>query len=40
MPTARITERAVDAAGEPDREVFLWDDELRGFGLRVTAKAA
>lgn len=32
---ARITKRSVDAAAPTDREFFLWDDELKGFGLRV-----
>ena len=40
MPTARITKTVVDglAAGGKDR--FVWDDELRGFGLRVTGSGA
>src|SRR5690606_21316433 len=33
VPTMRLTKRAVDAA---KTEGFLWDGELRGFGLRVT----
>src|SRR5262249_30028645 len=31
----RITKRTVDAAQPKDREYFLWDGELLGFGLRV-----
>src|SRR5262249_60628387 len=31
----RITKRAVDAAKLKEREYFLWDGELFGFGLRV-----
>jgi integrase len=31
----RITKRAVDAAKPKEREYFLWDGELIGFGLRV-----
>ena len=31
----KITKRAVDAAIPNDKEFFLWDDELKGFGLRV-----
>lgn len=40
MPSARITKRAVDALGPGAREVFLWDDELKGFGLRVTLQGS
>jgi integrase len=33
---AKITKRVVDALQpEPDRDVFAWDTELRGFGIRV-----
>ncbi len=32
----RLTKRAVDAANAGDRTAIVWDDELRGFGLRVT----
>jgi integrase len=33
---SRLTKRAVDSAKPDDqRDVFLWDSELRGFGLRV-----
>ena len=31
----KITKRAVDAAIPTDKEFFLWDDELKGFGLRI-----
>jgi len=32
----RLTKRVVDAAKpNPDRDVTLWDESLRGFGLRV-----
>ena len=33
--TARLTKRAVDAAKQGPRDLFLWDSELIGFGLRV-----
>jgi integrase len=36
MPTARITKQAVDALQTSLKEMFLWDDQLRGFGLRST----
>ena len=33
---AKIMKRTVDALRpEPDRDVFAWDSELRGFGIRV-----
>lgn len=32
---AKITKRSVDAAAAGEREFFIWDEELRGFGLRV-----
>lgn len=31
----RLTKRVVDAARPGDKDLFVWDDELRGFGLRV-----
>jgi len=31
----KITKRSVDAAAPTEKEFFLWDDELKGFGLRV-----
>jgi integrase len=35
---ARLTKRTVDATEVPaSGETFLWDDDLRGFGLRVYA---
>jgi integrase len=38
----RLTKRRADAAkpdpDHPDREVLLWDGDLKGFGLRVTPK--
>jgi Arm DNA-binding domain len=33
---AKIMKRTVDTLQpEPDRDVFAWDSELRGFGVRV-----
>lgn len=40
MPTARITKQVVDALQTPPKEVFVWDDQLRGFGLRSTPNGA
>lgn len=34
--TARISKQTVDAARPSDTDVYLWDDELSGFGLKVT----
>lgn len=33
----RLTKRVVDAADVRDKDYFIWDDELPGFGLRVFA---
>ena len=34
---SKLTKRAVDALTAPDQgQTFLWDGELRGFGVRVT----
>jgi integrase len=32
---AKLTKRIVDAAGVREKDYFLWDDELPGFGLRI-----
>ena len=32
---AKITKRTVDALEPRDREHVLWDDEIKGFGVRV-----
>jgi integrase len=32
---AKITKRVVDAARPSNKETLIWDDEMRGFGLRV-----
>ena len=36
MPIQRITKRVVDAAQPGDTDLFLWDADLAGFGLKVT----
>lgn len=40
MPTDRITKQSVDALVGAPKETFLWDDQLRGFGLRATPNGA
>jgi len=40
VASSRITKRAVDDARAGPRDAFLWDDEVRGFGLRVTTAGA
>jgi integrase len=32
-----LTKRTIDATQPGPKDVFLWDDEVRGFGLKVTA---
>lgn len=36
MATGQITKRSVDSLLPGDKAVYLWDTELRGFGLKVT----
>lgn len=36
MPIQRITKRVVDATQLGNHDVFLWDADLAGFGLKVT----
>jgi len=36
LATGKLTKRAVDALNPADRDQFLWDEELRGFGPKVT----
>lgn len=36
----KLTKRAVDAAKVAEGELFLWDDELPGFGLRAKASGS
>lgn len=31
----KITKRVVDAATPQDKEFFIWDDQLKGFGIRI-----
>lgn len=36
MATGKITKRSVDALQAGARDSFLWDDEVSGFGVKVT----
>ncbi len=36
MPTRHISKRSVDACQSGAKDTYLWDDELAGFGLKVT----
>lgn len=40
MAKAKISKRTVDAASRADRDYFVWDEELTGFGLKVTPAGA
>lgn len=40
MAQASLTKRTVDAAKPATKDHFLWDDEVAGFGLKVTPKGA
>lgn len=35
---AKISKRVVDATGKGERDQFVWDSEVKGFGLKVTPK--
>lgn len=37
MATGKVTKRSVDAMAVTGRNEYLWDDELRGFGVRMSA---
>ncbi len=34
----KVTKRTVDALNPGERDVFLWDSDLRGFGVKCTPK--
>lgn len=36
MATAKLTKRTVDATHAGTKDIFVWDDEQSGFGLKVT----
>ena len=38
MATGRISKRAVDALIEGEKDLLLWDNEVSGFGIKVTPR--
>lgn len=36
MTTSRITKRSADRLSASDKDLYLWDTELKGFGLKAT----
>lgn len=40
MATGKITKRTLDALQTGAVTGFLWDDELKGFGLKISAGGA
>lgn len=38
MATAKLSKRTVDATSPTTKDVFVWDEEVAGFGLKVTPK--
>jgi integrase len=40
MPTGRINKTSVDALSPASGELFLWDEDLRGFGVKATPSGA
>jgi len=40
MPTGKVTKRSVDSLQPTAQTQFLWDEEVRGFGLRITSSGS
>lgn len=40
MPRSTVTKRLVESAPVSGRDYFLWDDEVPGFGVKITAAGA
>lgn len=38
MAVIKLTKKAVDAATAKAKDYCLWDDDLNGFGLKITPK--
>ena len=32
----RVTKRIVDTAAKQEKDSYIWDDELTGFGVKIT----
>jgi len=40
VASGKVTKRAIDALKPSDRDCYLWDSELTGFGVKVTPRGA
>lgn len=40
MATGKLTKRTIDAIMPEERDLIVWDPDLRGFGLKVTPRGA
>lgn len=40
MPSGKVTKRSVDALSPAASDLFLWDTDLKGFGVKITPNAA
>jgi hypothetical protein len=40
MATGKVTKRSVDALLDASIAGFLWDDDLKGFGVRILSSSA
>jgi hypothetical protein len=40
MATGKITKQTLDALQSSEAEGFLWDEDLKGFGLRTTSSGS
>jgi hypothetical protein len=36
MPSRKITKTTIDGAKSGERDYFIWDSDLSGFGLKVS----
>lgn len=40
MATAKLSKRTIDATHPGAKDIFVWDDDMAGFGLKVTSAGA